>query len=76
MSRKLVVLGILFGLVSMIVVGWSTSPLTINAENLASSATYSEQQGYQQFVKQLPQRVSDEVNWKTPFIWEMEAFRV
>lgn len=67
MSRKLVVLGILFGLVSMIVVGWSTSPLTINAENLASSATYSEQQGYQQFVKQLPQRVSDEVTWKTPF---------
>lgn len=67
MSRKLGVLGILFGLVSMIVIGWSTSPLTTHAENLASSATYSEQRGYERFVKQLPQQVLDKVNWKPPF---------
>ena len=67
MGKKLLVLGILFGLMSLIVFRWSISPLTASAENIKASVTYSEQQGYEKFVKQLPQPIWKQINRNMPF---------
>ncbi|WP_274308427.1 polysaccharide deacetylase family protein [Solibacillus daqui] len=67
MSKNILMIGILFGLVSSLVFWWLKSPLGTKAENMHISATYNEQQGYEQFVKQLPQQKWDKMNWNSPF---------
>ncbi|MER1957993.1 MAG: polysaccharide deacetylase family protein [Solibacillus sp.] len=67
MSRKLVVLGILFGLGSLLVFRWSELSLPANAENVAGNPTYSEQHGYEQFVKKIPLQTWNQINWNPPF---------
>lgn len=67
MSKKLVVIGILFGLGSFVVFQWSKLSQPIHAENVAISATYSEQHGYEQFVKKISLQTWNKMNWNPPF---------
>lgn len=67
MSRKLVILGILFGLGSFIVFHWSEVSRPVHAENVTGNATYSEQYGYEKFVKKIPLQTWNQMNWNPPF---------
>lgn len=67
MSKKILVLGILFGLISLIVFRWSVGLQKASAQNITVSATYSEQQGYERFVEQLPQQIRNRMIWNLPF---------
>lgn len=71
MRKKLLVLSILFGFVSLLVFRFTIfSPSNVEANKFLFSATYSEQAGYEQFVKQLPPQKWDELNWESPFYME------
>lgn len=76
MSKKILIIGILCGLVSLFVFWGSISPLGTKTENMPISATYNEQHGYEQFVKQLPQRAWDKMKWNSPFYLDNGGFTV
>lgn len=67
MHKKIIIIGILVGLVSFLIIRWSASPIDTNAENIVMNATYQEQQGYEQFIKKLPQQTGDKMDWNEPF---------
>lgn len=67
MSKKLIVLSILFGLVCIIVFRWGESSKASVNKSMVMSTTFNEQKGYDQFVKQLPKKALNEMNWATPF---------
>lgn len=71
MRKKLLVLGILFGFVSLLVFRFTIfSPSNVEANKFLLSATYSEQIGYEQFAKQLAPQKWEELNWEPPFYME------
>lgn len=71
MRKKLMVLGILFGFVSLLMFRFAEfSPLNVEANKISLSATFSEQIGFEQFAKQLEPQKWDEMNWEPPFYIE------